>query len=161
MPAELIRILIGLVAVALSVGLIGLVMVWVERKVAGHVQRRPGNLARRAFAVGERHHLVGVAMDHQRRRRHPGKRQRRQGGEAHGLGQRAGHPVGQPVEGAGKQRAQQRPGLRVVERPPHQGRIADGPRRRLVRLPPPEQGEERQEAGTRISQPSQPSRFST
>ena len=42
MPAELIRILIGLVAVALSVGLIGLVMVWVERKVAGHVQRRPG-----------------------------------------------------------------------------------------------------------------------
>ena len=42
MPAELIRILIGLVAIALSVGLIGLVMVWVERKVAGHVQRRPG-----------------------------------------------------------------------------------------------------------------------
>jgi len=42
MPAELIRILIGLVAVALSVGLIGLVMVWVERKVAGHIQRRPG-----------------------------------------------------------------------------------------------------------------------
>jgi NADH-quinone oxidoreductase subunit H len=42
MPAEFIRILVGLVAVALSVGLIGLVMVWVERKVAGHVQRRPG-----------------------------------------------------------------------------------------------------------------------
>jgi NADH-quinone oxidoreductase subunit H len=44
MPAELIRILIGLVAVAVSVGLIALVMVWVERKVAGHVQRRPGPL---------------------------------------------------------------------------------------------------------------------
>lgn len=42
MPAELIRILVGLVAVAVSVGLIGLVMVWVERKVAGHIQRRPG-----------------------------------------------------------------------------------------------------------------------
>ncbi|HWR04088.1 MAG TPA: NADH-quinone oxidoreductase subunit NuoH [Humidesulfovibrio sp.] len=42
MPAEFIRILIGLVAVAVSVGLIGLVMVWVERKVAGHIQRRPG-----------------------------------------------------------------------------------------------------------------------
>lgn len=42
MPAEFIRILIGLVAVAASVGLIGLVMVWVERKVAGHIQRRPG-----------------------------------------------------------------------------------------------------------------------
>lgn len=41
-PAELLRILIGLVAVAASVGLIGLVMVWVERKVAGHIQRRPG-----------------------------------------------------------------------------------------------------------------------
>ncbi|OIO03204.1 MAG: NADH-quinone oxidoreductase subunit H [Desulfovibrionaceae bacterium CG1_02_65_16] len=42
MPAELIHILIDLVAVAASVGLIALVMVWVERKVAGHVQRRPG-----------------------------------------------------------------------------------------------------------------------
>jgi NADH-quinone oxidoreductase subunit H len=41
-PAELLHILIGLVAVAVSVGLIGLVMVWVERKVAGHIQRRPG-----------------------------------------------------------------------------------------------------------------------
>ncbi len=41
-PAELLRIIIGLVAVAVSVGLIGLVMVWVERKVAGHIQRRPG-----------------------------------------------------------------------------------------------------------------------
>jgi NADH-quinone oxidoreductase subunit H len=41
-PAELLRIIIGLVAIAVSVGLIGLVMVWVERKVAGHIQRRPG-----------------------------------------------------------------------------------------------------------------------
>lgn len=41
-PAELLHIIIGLVAVAVSVGLIGLVMVWVERKVAGHIQRRPG-----------------------------------------------------------------------------------------------------------------------
>ncbi len=41
-PAELLHIVIGLVAVAASVGLIGLVMVWVERKVAGHIQRRPG-----------------------------------------------------------------------------------------------------------------------
>ena len=41
-PAELLHIIIGLVAVAASVGLIGLVMLWVERKVAGHIQRRPG-----------------------------------------------------------------------------------------------------------------------
>ncbi len=42
MPAELLKILIGLVVVAATVGALGLVMVWVERKVAGHIQRRPG-----------------------------------------------------------------------------------------------------------------------
>ncbi len=42
MPTELIRILISLVAFAAAVGLIALVMVWVERKVCGHIQRRPG-----------------------------------------------------------------------------------------------------------------------
>ncbi len=42
MPAEFIHILIALAVVAASVGALGLVMVWVERKVAGHIQRRPG-----------------------------------------------------------------------------------------------------------------------
>lgn len=41
-PGELIRLLIAAVAVALFVGLNGLVLVWLERKVAGHIQRRPG-----------------------------------------------------------------------------------------------------------------------
>lgn len=41
-PFELIRIVIALVCVAGFVGLLGLVMVYVERKFAGHFQRRPG-----------------------------------------------------------------------------------------------------------------------
>ena len=39
---ELIRIVVGLVAVAAFVGLNGLVLVYAERKGAGHFQRRPG-----------------------------------------------------------------------------------------------------------------------
>ncbi|WP_031483803.1 NADH-quinone oxidoreductase subunit NuoH [Maridesulfovibrio frigidus] len=41
-PVELVKILIALVAVAAFVGLNGLVLVYLERKVAGHIQRRPG-----------------------------------------------------------------------------------------------------------------------
>ncbi len=41
-PIELIHIVIAIALVAGFVGLNGLVLVWVERKVAGHVQRRPG-----------------------------------------------------------------------------------------------------------------------
>lgn len=42
MPAELVRILIGLVAILAFIGVNGLVLVYVERKVAGFIQRRPG-----------------------------------------------------------------------------------------------------------------------
>lgn len=41
-PPELVRLVIALVALAAFVGLNGLVLVYLERKVAGHVQRRPG-----------------------------------------------------------------------------------------------------------------------
>ena len=41
-PMELIHIVLAIALVAAFVGLNGLVLVWVERKVAGHVQRRPG-----------------------------------------------------------------------------------------------------------------------
>jgi NADH-quinone oxidoreductase subunit H len=41
-PVELIKLIIALVAVAAFVGLNGLVLVYLERKVAGYVQRRPG-----------------------------------------------------------------------------------------------------------------------
>ncbi len=40
----LTRLVIGLVAIFAFVGLNGLLLVWVERKVAGHVQLRPGPL---------------------------------------------------------------------------------------------------------------------
>lgn len=40
--AELIRILVAVVAVAAFVGVNGLLLVYLERKVAGHIQRRPG-----------------------------------------------------------------------------------------------------------------------
>ncbi len=39
---ELIHIVVALVAIAAFIGLNGLVLVWLERKVAGHIQRRPG-----------------------------------------------------------------------------------------------------------------------
>ena len=39
---ELVRIVVAVVAVAAFVGLNGLVLVYAERKIAGHVQRRPG-----------------------------------------------------------------------------------------------------------------------
>ena len=41
-PVELIRIVIAIVALAAFVGLNGLVLVYFERKIAGHIQRRPG-----------------------------------------------------------------------------------------------------------------------
>ena len=41
-PSELIQMVIALVALAAFVGLNGLVLVYLERKVAGHIQRRPG-----------------------------------------------------------------------------------------------------------------------
>ncbi|WP_457571788.1 NADH-quinone oxidoreductase subunit NuoH [Desulfovulcanus sp.] len=42
LPLPLIQILIGLVAILAFVGLNGLVLVYLERKIAGHIQRRPG-----------------------------------------------------------------------------------------------------------------------
>ncbi|MDC7217524.1 MAG: NADH-quinone oxidoreductase subunit H, partial [Spirochaetales bacterium] len=41
-PVELVKLIIALVAIAAFVGLNGLVLVYLERKVAGFVQRRPG-----------------------------------------------------------------------------------------------------------------------
>lgn len=41
-PIEFIRIVVGVVAVAAFVGLNGLILVYAERKIAGHIQRRPG-----------------------------------------------------------------------------------------------------------------------
>ncbi|MFW6243949.1 MAG: NADH-quinone oxidoreductase subunit NuoH [Desulfovibrionales bacterium] len=41
-PAELIRIAVAIAAIAGFIGLNGLVLVYLERKVAGHIQRRPG-----------------------------------------------------------------------------------------------------------------------
>jgi len=42
LPLPLIQILIGLVGILAFVGLNGLVLVYLERKIAGHIQRRPG-----------------------------------------------------------------------------------------------------------------------
>ncbi|WP_027180459.1 NADH-quinone oxidoreductase subunit NuoH [Maridesulfovibrio bastinii] len=41
-PIELIKLVIAVVAVAAFVGLNALILVYLERKVAGHIQRRPG-----------------------------------------------------------------------------------------------------------------------
>ncbi|MDK2921030.1 MAG: NADH-quinone oxidoreductase subunit [Desulfonauticus sp.] len=41
-PGPLVQIVIGLIGVLAFVGLNGLVCVYLERKVAGHIQRRPG-----------------------------------------------------------------------------------------------------------------------
>ncbi len=81
---------------------------WVKR----HVCPPPGTtwsvapaISRADLSPWENGTTLSVfAMDRQRRRRHPGKGQRRQAGEAHGIGQRAGHPCGQPVEGAVEER---------------------------------------------------------
>jgi len=53
---ELIRIVVGLVVVAAFVGLSAIVLVYAERKIAGHVQRRPG-----PFEVGPHGILQAVA----------------------------------------------------------------------------------------------------
>lgn len=55
-PVELIRIIVALGAVGAFVGLNGLVLVYVERKVAGHCQRRPG-----PFEVGPHGLLTPLA----------------------------------------------------------------------------------------------------
>lgn len=44
LPSELVRLVIGIGILATFVGLNALVMVLVERKAAGHIQRRPGPL---------------------------------------------------------------------------------------------------------------------
>ncbi|SPD72215.1 NADH:ubiquinone oxidoreductase, membrane subunit H [uncultured Desulfobacterium sp.] len=41
-PIELVRIMVAILAFSLFIGLNGVILVWLERKVAGHVQRRPG-----------------------------------------------------------------------------------------------------------------------
>lgn len=56
LPVEFVRLIVALMAVAAFVGLNGLVMVYLERKVAGHIQRRPG-----PFEVGPHGILQPVA----------------------------------------------------------------------------------------------------
>lgn len=54
--AELIRIIIAVMSTAVFVGVNGIVLVYVERKVAGHIQQRPG-----PFEVGPHGILQTVA----------------------------------------------------------------------------------------------------
>jgi len=56
-PVEFLHIAIGLVALAAFVGLNAVLLVWMERKVAGHFQRRPG-----PFEVGP-HGLLQTIVD--------------------------------------------------------------------------------------------------
>jgi len=55
-PVEAIRLVVALIALAAFVGANGMVLVWLERKVAGHIQRRPG-----PFEVGPHGLLTPVA----------------------------------------------------------------------------------------------------
>lgn len=55
-PLELFRVVVGLVGLAAFIGLSALLLVWMERKVAGHFQRRPG-----PFEVGPHGLLQSVA----------------------------------------------------------------------------------------------------
>ncbi len=55
-PIELIKIVVGVVIIAAFVALSALILVYLERKVAGHVQRRPG-----PFEVGPHGILQTVA----------------------------------------------------------------------------------------------------
>lgn len=57
MPEELIRLLAALVAMAALVGGSGVLLVYLERKVAGHIQLRPG-----PFEVGP-HGILQTAVD--------------------------------------------------------------------------------------------------
>lgn len=41
-PPMLVQIILGMVCVLSFIGVNALVLVYVERKVAGHIQRRPG-----------------------------------------------------------------------------------------------------------------------
>jgi NADH-quinone oxidoreductase subunit H len=55
-PIELIRILLAILLLSMFVGINGFVLVYIERKVAGHIQRRPG-----PFEVGPHGILQTVA----------------------------------------------------------------------------------------------------
>ncbi len=55
--SELVRLALGLVLLAAFIGGNGVVLVWLERKIAGHIQRRPG-----PFEVGP-HGLLQTLAD--------------------------------------------------------------------------------------------------
>ncbi|GAB7079908.1 NADH-quinone oxidoreductase subunit NuoH [Megalodesulfovibrio paquesii] len=55
-PGALVRLVVALAALAAFVGLNGMLLVYLERKVAGHIQRRPG-----PFEVGPHGILQAVA----------------------------------------------------------------------------------------------------
>ena len=56
-PMELIRIVLAILLLSVFVGINGSVLVYIERKVAGHVQRRPG-----PFEVGP-HGILQMVVD--------------------------------------------------------------------------------------------------
>ncbi len=56
-PFELIKLVVSCVVLSIFIALNSLVLIWVERKVAGHVQRRPG-----PFEVGP-HGLLQTVAD--------------------------------------------------------------------------------------------------